>query len=78
MDSKEKILGTLGLCMRAGKLKIGEFATLEAIRLLGINPINLQYPSDVTLNFNSYQNSDNFYRQYHYVLRPEIYSFQHH
>ena len=32
MDSKEKILGTLGLCMRAGKLKSGEFAALEAIR----------------------------------------------
>ena len=32
MDSKEKILGTLGLCMRAGKLKSGEFATLEAVR----------------------------------------------
>ena len=32
MDSKEKLLGTLGLCQRAGKLKSGEFAVLEAIR----------------------------------------------
>lgn len=32
MDSKEKLLGTLGLCQRAGKLKNGEFAVLEAIR----------------------------------------------
>ncbi|SFP83101.1 Ribosomal protein L7Ae [Butyrivibrio proteoclasticus] len=32
MDSKEKILGMLGLCQRAGKLKSGEFAVLEAIR----------------------------------------------
>ncbi|WP_026651884.1 L7Ae/L30e/S12e/Gadd45 family ribosomal protein [Butyrivibrio proteoclasticus] len=31
MDSK-KIYSLLGLCMRAGKLKSGEFATLEAIR----------------------------------------------
>lgn len=38
---------------------------------------DISIASDVTLNFNSYQNSDNFYRQYHYVLRPEIYSFQH-
>ena len=32
MDSKVKLLGTLGLCQRAGKLKSGEFAVLEAIR----------------------------------------------
>ena len=32
MDSKEKLLGTLGLCQRAGKLKSGEFAVLEALR----------------------------------------------
>jgi len=32
LDSKEKLLGTLGLCQRAGKLKSGEFAVLEAIR----------------------------------------------
>ena len=31
MDSN-KIYSLLGLCMRAGKLKSGEFATLEAIR----------------------------------------------
>ena len=31
MDSN-KIYSSLGLCMRAGKLKSGEFAVLEAIR----------------------------------------------
>ena len=31
MDS-EKIYSLLGLCMRAGKLKSGEFATLQAVR----------------------------------------------
>ena len=31
MDSN-KIYSLLGLCMRAGKLKSGEFATLEAVR----------------------------------------------
>ena len=31
MDSK-KVYSMLGLCMRAGKLKSGEFAVLEAIR----------------------------------------------
>ena len=31
MDSN-KVYSLLGLCMRAGKLKSGEFATLEAIR----------------------------------------------
>ena len=31
MDS-DKIYSLLGLCMRAGKVKSGEFATLEAIR----------------------------------------------
>jgi len=30
--NSEKIYSLLGLCMRAGKLKSGEFATLEAIR----------------------------------------------
>jgi hypothetical protein len=37
---------------------------------------DISISSDVNLNFNSYQNYDNFYRKYHYVLRPDIFSFQ--
>ena len=32
---------------------------------------------DVNLNYNSYQNYDNFYRHCHYSIRPEVYAFQH-
>ena len=38
---------------------------------------DISISSDINLNFNSYQNYDNFYRQYHYVLRPDIFTFQH-
>ena len=38
---------------------------------------DISITSDINLNFNSYQNYDNFYRHYHYVLRPDIISFQH-
>ena len=38
---------------------------------------DISIASDVNVNFNSYQNYDNFYRHYHYVLRPDIISFQH-
>ena len=38
---------------------------------------DISIASDINLNFNSYQNNDDYYRQYHYVFRPEIYSFQH-
>ncbi len=38
---------------------------------------DISISSDINLNFNSYQNNDDYYRQYHYVFRPEIYSFQH-
>ena len=38
---------------------------------------DISIASDINLNFNSYQNPDNFYRHNHYVLRPEIFSFQH-
>ena len=33
--------------------------------------------SDIQINFNNYQNSDIFYKQNFYVLKPEIYVFQH-
>lgn len=38
---------------------------------------DISIASDIKLNFNSYQNYDNFYRHYHYVIRPDIISFQH-
>lgn len=38
---------------------------------------DISITSDVNLNFNSYQNYDNFYSQYHYVIRPNIFVFQH-
>ena len=37
---------------------------------------DISISSDINLNFNSYQNYDNFYRQYLYVLRPDIFAFQ--
>jgi hypothetical protein len=33
--------------------------------------------SDTNFYYNSYQNCDNFYSQCHYVLRPDIFTFQH-
>lgn len=38
---------------------------------------DISIASDVNISFNSYQNYDNFYRHYHYVLRPDIISFRH-
>lgn len=38
---------------------------------------DISISSDINLNFNSYHNYDNFYRHYHYVLRPDIVAFQH-
>ena len=38
---------------------------------------DISIASDVNFNFNSFQNYDNFYRHYHYVLRPDIISFRH-
>ena len=38
---------------------------------------DISIASDVNLDYDSYQNCENFYRHCHYILRPEIYAFQH-
>lgn len=37
---------------------------------------DMSISSDINLNFNSYNNNENFYRHNHYVLRPDIFAFQ--
>ena len=37
---------------------------------------DIRLAADTNLNFNSYQNSDSFYRHQNFVIRPEIYGFQ--
>ena len=49
----------------------------QSNELLMFTLSDISIASDINLNFNSYQNYDNFYRHYHYVLRPDVISFQH-
>ena len=44
--------------------------------LLMFTLADISKTSDINLNFNSYNNTDNFYRHNHYVLRPDIFAFQ--
>ena len=57
----------------------------ENIYIFVLNESNMVYmyilsdisiSSDINFNFNSYQNTDIFYRHQNYVLRPEIFGFQ--
>ena len=50
--------------------------TKESSELFMITLSDISIASDVNLNNDSYHNCDNFYRQCHYVLRPEVYAFQ--
>lgn len=66
-------------------LKIVSNPDNDNIYIFVLNESNMVYmyilfdisiSSDINFNFNSYQNSDIFYRHQHYVLRPEIFGFQ--
>lgn len=66
-------------------LKIMSNPDNENIYIFVLNESNMVYmyilsdisiSSDINFNFNTYQNSDIFYRHQHYVLRPEIFGFQ--
>jgi hypothetical protein len=50
--------------------------TKESSELFMITLSDISIASDANLNNDSYHNCDNFYRQCHYVLRPEVYAFQ--